>query len=140
MNQRIEDEYPGVLQKLEYMISAVYDKFPSLTDYEVIHLLENLISRYKYEASGREVTAKVPTKQIDAELYGVVAPLCENYLGRGKPVFQVGDETTIKVEQLTVDELLLCLKRLLKSAKRWNKTGGRKGYLNFIAQFMLAER
>jgi hypothetical protein len=138
MSQRVEDEYSGVLQKLECGICMVYDECASLTDYEVIRLLENLINRYKYESGGRKAMVKVPINQLDAKLYGAIAPLCENYLGRDEAVFQMDDETAIEVEQLIVDELLLCLKRLLKSAKHWNKTGGRKGYLNFIAQFMLA--
>jgi hypothetical protein len=39
-------------------------------------------------------------------------------------------------EPKTVDEIMLCLKRILKSATRWNKEAGRQGYLDFITQFV----
>jgi hypothetical protein len=35
----------------------------------------------------------------------------------------------------TVDEIILCLKRLRKSVKLWTTDYGRQGYLNYIAQF-----
>jgi hypothetical protein len=36
----------------------------------------------------------------------------------------------------TVDEIITCLKRIQKSIRRWNKEGGRQGYLNFISEFV----
>lgn len=136
MNTIVEEEYPGILQKLEWTICRVHDEYPSLTDYEVMRIFEKLITEYKYEASGREVIAKESTNQLDAKLYHALVSLCENYLGREDAVFKIKDGMEISVEQITVDELLLCLKRLLKSAKRWNKKDGRKGYLNLISQFV----
>jgi hypothetical protein len=37
---------------------------------------------------------------------------------------------------ITIDEIILCLKRVLKSVKRWNEDGGRQGYLDFIIQYV----
>ncbi len=37
----------------------------------------------------------------------------------------------------THDEIIACLKRVKKSVQRWNKHGGRQGYLNFVQQYVL---
>jgi hypothetical protein len=29
-----------------------------------------------------------------------------------------------------------CLRRLRKSVERWNRTGGQRGYLEFVSQFV----
>ena len=41
------------------------------------------------------------------------------------------------LSQLTVDEILACLKRLRTSVKRWTKDGGRQGYLTFVDEFIV---
>lgn len=39
-------------------------------------------------------------------------------------------------EPKRVDEIVLCLKRIRKSVNRWNKSGGQRGYLSFIVQYV----
>jgi hypothetical protein len=39
-------------------------------------------------------------------------------------------------EPKQVDAIALCLKRILKSVNRWNKSGGQRGYLTFIVQYV----
>jgi hypothetical protein len=39
-------------------------------------------------------------------------------------------------EPIKVEEILLCLKRILKSVNRWNKSAGQRGYLTFIVQYV----
>ena len=46
------------------------------------------------------------------------------------------DELLDPVDPITLDELIICLKRLQKSAQTWTRRAGRKGYLDFIKQFM----
>ena len=36
----------------------------------------------------------------------------------------------------TTEEILVCLKRLLKSSQTWTKRAGRQGYLQYIEQFL----
>jgi hypothetical protein len=35
-----------------------------------------------------------------------------------------------------VDVIIACLKRIRKSVEKWNKQGGRQGYLTFVEQFV----
>jgi hypothetical protein len=39
-------------------------------------------------------------------------------------------------EPKTVEDILLCLKLILKSVHRWNRSGGQRGYLTFIVQYV----
>jgi hypothetical protein len=36
----------------------------------------------------------------------------------------------------TLDEIVACLKRVRTSVKRWHKSGGRRGYLDFVSQYI----
>jgi hypothetical protein len=38
---------------------------------------------------------------------------------------------------LDVATMILCLKRLVKSVQKWNKQGGRQGYLDFMSPYVL---
>jgi len=40
------------------------------------------------------------------------------------------------VEAISVEEIVQCLKRIQTSVRRWNKQGGRQGYLNFVSEFI----
>jgi len=35
-----------------------------------------------------------------------------------------------------VKEIIACVKRIQKSARRWNKVGGRQGYLQFASDYI----
>ena len=64
--------------------------------------------------------------------------MCEWRLGRGEPpVDEPSKVPSPGPKPITVDEIILCLKRILKSVKRWNKEGGTQGYLNFIVQYVM---
>ena len=39
-------------------------------------------------------------------------------------------------EPVSLDVIVACLKRIRKSIQRWNKEGGRQGYLIFIQRFV----
>ena len=42
----------------------------------------------------------------------------------------------LDLEPLTVEEIIKCLKRIQTSVRRWNKQGGRQGYLKFVSEFL----
>ncbi len=63
--------------------------------------------------------------------------MCEWRLGRGSVTDEPQKAKEIAPDEAkSVDEILLCLKRILKSVKKWNRDGGRQGYLNFIVQYV----
>ena len=71
---------------------------------------------------------------LEAELLRDVRAMCEWRLGRGEvPATQ---DDAPPCEPLDIPTLVLCLKRLVKSVQKWNKHGGRQGYLGFMTQFI----
>jgi hypothetical protein len=124
-----------VLQNIEFSIVRVYQTQRQISDYTVMRTLEALIDRYTAEKIGRPPR---DFKLSDEErvLFGTVRSVCDWRLGReGAPagMFELKGRAPAPK---TVDDILACLKRILKSAQRWNKDGGREGYLDFISQFM----
>jgi lysyl-tRNA synthetase class II len=131
---RVEEEYMDVLHNMEFAIIEVYKAYPDLSDYDVIRALEVLIDNYSGERIDR------PPREFrltisEQVLVDTVRMMCDMHLGR---ITSEDDEESLTgpIEPVTVDEIILCLKRLIKSAKMWNKEGGRQGYLNFIAQYV----
>ncbi|MCX7668798.1 MAG: hypothetical protein N2439_01835, partial [Anaerolineae bacterium] len=39
-------------------------------------------------------------------------------------------------EPVSAEVIIACLKRIRKSVQRWNREGGRQGYLTFISRFI----
>ena len=68
-----------------------------------------------------------------ADLYEAVHGTCEWQLGRGGPN---GAADKQEPEPIKTEEIVLCLRRLLKSVNMWNGSGGRTGYLDFIVQYI----
>jgi len=129
----VEDEYFDVLQNIEFGIVNVYKNNPDLADHNVMRILEALIDTYIAEKIGRS-PRNFNLSEIEFTLRDSVFSMCEFRLGRQA----MTDSQKIKqkdIYPLTVDEIVLCLKRILKSVKKWNKHGGRQGYLNFIIQY-----
>jgi hypothetical protein len=128
----IEEEYLDVLQNIEFAIVQEYRKNAALLDYDVLDALEALIRYYRSQSIGKQPPvprlAERPSQVFEAGLQ-----MCEMRLGRsGEGALQL----SAGVRPLTIDELVLCLKRIQKSAQRWNKQGGRQGYLTFINQYI----
>lgn len=131
----VEGRYLDVLQNIEFGIVATYRACPRLSDYDVMRTLEAIIDTYTAERIGR------PPRQFklsDEErvLSASIRSTCEWRLGRGNLPEEWTKEMRIRPEPKTIDEIILCLKRILNSVKRWNARGGRQGYLNFIIQYV----
>ena len=62
--------------------------------------------------------------------------MCEWRLGRISVGENEAGEQMAAPEPKRVDEIVLCLKRVLKSVNRWNRSGGQRGYLTFIVQYV----
>jgi hypothetical protein len=59
--------------------------------------------------------------------------MCEFRLGRENLGSNV---QAISIEKKTADEILACLRKIRKSVDRWNKQGGKQGYLQFVSEFV----
>lgn len=133
----IEDEYQDVLQNIEFAIVQEYRKDPTLLDYDVADGLEILVRTYRSEAGGRKPGAP----NLDGKprrVYDAVHAMCEWRLGRTGPE---GERLSPGVSappmrDLSIEELVECLKRIEKSVQRWTKKNGRQGYLTFVSKYI----
>lgn len=128
----VEDEYQDVLQNIEFAIVSVYRSNSALLDYDVRDALEALIRYYRSQSIGREPDVpQLGGKPQDVLL--AVKQVCEMRLGRA----DAADTLPIGITPLSIDELVTCLKRIVKSVDRWNKQNGRKGYLDFVSDYIV---
>ena len=130
-----EERYMDVLQNLEFAIVQIYKRSREMTDYNVMRMLQALIDEYQSELSGLPPKAH-DLSEIERALQESVRQMCEFRLGRASLGNNPSSEAEMKGDNISIEEILLCLKRLFKSAKRWNKSGGRRGYLDFIIQYV----
>ncbi len=130
---RIEEEHQDVLQNLEFAVAMLYRRNPDMTDYPVLRTYETLAHTYASEVTGR-ATKPSENSGLEAELFRDVRALCEWRLGRA--VAPATGWDAMECAPIDVPTLVLCLKRLVKSVQKWNKRGGRQGYLSFMTQFV----
>ncbi len=132
---RVEDQYPDVLQNIEFEIVTTYRRHPEMSDYDVMRALEALVDAYGAEKIGRP-PRNVGLSDLERTLLEKLRRICEWRLGRGMLTDDSEQARGTAGEPKTVDEIVLCLKRVLKSVRRWNKEGGRQGYLQFVIQYV----
>jgi len=124
-----------VLQSIEFGIVSTHREHPDMTDYAVMQVLEALIDRYKGEKAGRP-PRDFRLSEVERLLEDAVRMKCEWRLGRGGLVGGPPTTEDTAMKPKTVEEIILCLKRVLKSVNKWNKEGGRQGYLNFVIAYV----
>ena len=125
-----EEEYMDVLQNIEMAILSVYREHRTLLDYDVDKALNALWTEYRNEKQDRSAPAMQLVENAQL-VYERVRDMCEWRLGR-KTLQMQGKGKKIKVEPISLDEIMDCLKRIRKSIELWTKQGGRQGYLYSI--------
>ena len=130
-----EDQYLDVLQNIEAVVVDTWKKHREMTDYSVLRAYEAAIGYYKALARGGTPRPE-RLSGLDAEVYAGVHAICEWRLGRetDTPPPSTGDQA--EPPPLPIEDLVACLRRLRKSVERWNRTGGQRGYLEFVSQFV----
>jgi hypothetical protein len=101
----------------------------------VIAAVEALIKGYTRERSGHHGPSIGPPGRARI-VYEQCRRICEWRLGRqplneGEP-----SEDDPRAGELSVSEIILCLKRLRKSVRLWHAQGGPQGYLKYVRQFL----
>jgi hypothetical protein len=131
----IEEEYADVLQNIEVAIVEAFEENPKLTDRDALAAMKALINGYSREMSGR--SAMPPSLPAGARIvYEECRRMCEWRLGRqplneGDPHMDVHGP-----DDLSVTEIVLCLKRLRKSIRFWHAENGPRGYLRYVSAFL----
>jgi len=131
----VEEEYLDVLQNIEFAIVSTYRDHPEMVDGHVIWALEAVLGSYRAEMAGR-TPEEFSASPAEADLYRAIRNMCEWRLGRLHPDDANAADLGPAPEPVTPNEIMLCLKRILKSVNRWNRTGGQRGYLTFIVQYV----
>jgi hypothetical protein len=132
---RIEEEHLDVLQNIESVVARTYRLNRQMTDYDALRVYEALIKAYTAEQSGREAKPGYQS-ELEARLFDDIHSICEWRLGHGAMPGADEDVTPGGIQTIDAQTLIVCLKRLVKSVNRWNKHGGRQGYLDFMTQFV----
>ena len=134
-NTPIEDRYFDVLHNIESAIVSVYRVNPDLSDYEVDKALSVLCDSYRAEQQVKPYLLPAMNKNTDA-VHAIMQTMCDWRLGRDVKFETEGGKSLPEIPPISVDEILVCLKRIRKSVAKWSKRGGRQGYLRFIADFI----
>jgi len=139
-----EEKYLDVLQNIEFGIVSVYRQHPEMVDWDALKAVESLIREYQAELTDHPVPAVV-LQPLAKAAHDSVKAMCEWRLGRSqalveekKSIFKLPLKKSpeVSIEPKTMDEIILCLKRIRKSIERWNRRSGRQGYLDFISEFV----
>ena len=130
-----EDQYLDVLHNIESGILMVYRKQPELADFDVENALNALIRQYNAEMKGRSASP-AQLNPLAQAVYDSVRIMCEWRLGRGEIGHTEDGASLPQPPPIQTDEIIACLKRIRKSVQRWNKEGGRRGYLTFVQEYI----
>ncbi|MDX1606471.1 MAG: hypothetical protein R3202_09780 [Candidatus Competibacterales bacterium] len=131
---KIEEQYIDVLQNLEAGILMIFSQTNKLTDREVLAAIERLIATYEAEKRNRDRIPMPPPGRA-GRVYEHCRRLCEWRLGHRYLDDDPTAEPALPAYQLSIPELIACLKRLRKSIRFWHKQSGRQGYLQYIQGF-----
>ncbi len=126
------DAHMDVLQNIEFAIVDVYHERPLLVDYSVMGTLDALIGLYRAESRGHTPKA-ISLDKDEAELLDRVKMVCEWRIGRRN----LSDDPIMEPDHFTkLDDILSCLRKIRRSAEKWNARGGPQGYLRFVSQYV----
>ena len=130
-----EEKYMDVLQNIEFGILSVYREHPEMVDWDALKAIETLIREYQAELKDHPLPV-VAMQPFAREAHDSVRAMCEWRLGRNPAQVEEGQSPELSPEPKTTDEMILCLKRIRKSIEHWNRRGGRRGYLDFISEYV----
>jgi hypothetical protein len=136
VNMTFEEEYGDVLQNIEFGIVQVYREHPETLDADVLMALEALIQYYNAMARGKPAALR-SLAGVQGQVAGSVKAMCDWRLGQA----QLRDEHDRPIEMggmsKTPEEIVACLKRVRKSADLHTRRDGRRGYLDFIVDYVM---
>ena len=129
---KFAEENLDILQNLEFSIVSVWRAHPEMTDYTAQRAYEAARQYYRAEQRGNPPKSPALTG-LDATAFEALQAMCEVRLGHapGPP-----SDSDLPVPPIPVEKLIACLQELAKSVERHTRSGGRQGYLQFIAGFL----
>jgi hypothetical protein len=133
----LEEEFMDVLHNIETALVSVYDEEVEMTDYEAETAINGLIRYYTAEQRKRAVP-DLNLSGASEMAFRRVKVMCEWRLGRENLDLkdEGGKDFELDIEPIALGDLLACLKRIRRSIQKWNRDYGRRGYYDFVRQFM----
>jgi len=133
----LEDKHLDVLQNIEFAVVSVYRDDPTMEDREAIRALEVLVQYQRRVAAGQTPTLPDNLSENEQLVVDRVQAIMEERRALAPPAeapkrFSVLNKKTNSFE----DTLLACLRKIHKSAVRWNKRNGKQGYLKFAIKYL----
>jgi hypothetical protein len=123
-----------LLQNIESAISGIYHEHRDLIDYDVMSALDAAIVFFSAEKNDRP-PRMAKLSENAARTFQAITVFCQWRLGKEALLADTGEEVSMGVIN-TYDEVIAALKKIRKSAEKWNNRGGRQGYLDFVSQFV----
>jgi hypothetical protein len=129
--KEIQEKNLDVLQNIEFGIIQVYRADPSLLDVDAKDAIDALVRHYHAEEERRTPPAMTLGERAQ-QVFLSVQTICEWRLGRSP----APGETAEPESGMPVSDLVKCLREIQKSIPLWSQQGGRKGYLDFVGQYL----
>ncbi|MGH7944960.1 MAG: hypothetical protein ACREH8_24085 [Opitutaceae bacterium] len=127
----VPEEYEHVLRDLERSVIETWRKNPGMTDHVALRAYEAAYAHYRAEQRGHPAKPHGLTG-IDGATFDALGAACERWLGRGAGS---GGKAS-RIEPISAEEMVACLRRLIRSVKLHTERAGRQGYLNFVGPFL----
>jgi len=125
--KRFEDDHLDLLQNIEMVIVEAHRTNPAITDFDVTEALDALTRQYSAEVAARQPSV-IPLDPRAQAVYQNVREICEWRLGRRL------DKEMDPPDSLA--EIVSALRRIIKSVGRWSGRGGKRGYLDFVKDYL----
>src|SRR5262245_31169239 len=122
------EDAEDVLKTIETEVIRIANRHSEMTNYTVFSAYEAAIAHYRALDRGQQPKPANLTG-LDAQVYEAVHRACEGRLGR-----PIAEDPNAPL--LSLEDLLACLRRLKKSVEFWTNQGGRRGYLDYVSQFV----
>ena len=133
--EKFEEEYLDVLHNIETALAHEYEEHSEMTDWETRDAVKALMRAYKAELNERAAPA-LNLKPLTQSAYDSVKMMCDWRLGRATILTEGGKIPAELPPPKPLNEIIACLQRILRSIELWQKEGGRRGYYNFVSQFL----
>ncbi|MDE3089241.1 MAG: hypothetical protein KGJ80_07635 [Chloroflexota bacterium] len=132
---RFDEKYTDVLQNIEFALMQTYRAHAEMTDWEAPDAVKALIRTYQAETRGRAAPS-LKLNPLAQEAYDSIKMICDWRLGRAEVLLPEGQQTDVPMTTKTVEEIISCLKTIHSSIELWQKERGRRGYFDFVSQFV----
>jgi hypothetical protein len=116
-----------VLQNIEFQIVQAYRANEAITDFDVTDALDALTRHYTAEMAEKQPSPISLDPRAQA-VYRNVREICEWRLGRA--------ERGEPIARIDLPGAISALRTIMKSIRRWSGRGGKRGYLDFVKNYL----